>query len=322
MKFSIFSKYELSYKWVGYFIIAIATAGSYIAYKYFENDDMSFVISILYALFLFVINLYLSNESMNIKNLFYRRKEQYIQLKKLNELYSTGHNLKDDLFMFVISRKAFMEANNDKKSSPYIKENGFNLKSKYINLEAAYLEERQKLNQELNERIANYIETHNLKKKNKFISSSLDPRTIFFNGNEWIENHLDVCENQSEMFLYFIDRLKKDLKKQLKYFGKISKKLQDENNSIREKSKKNMLRIEKIYGDKLIESLNEESSLYSSLSVLENLIRELGREALTYENIETVGEEYLHKVTYEIDKINYKLNEIQDYLEDTNGGDF
>src|SRR5699024_7848998 len=104
--------------------------------------------------------------------------------------------------------------------------------------------------------------------------------------------------------------------KELKYFEKVSKKLKDENESIRENSQKNMLRIEKIYGDKLIENLNEESSLYLSLNVLENLIRKLDREILTYENIGTVADEYLHKVTYEIDKLYFKLNKIQDKIED------
>src|SRR5690625_223026 len=70
---------------------------------------MTFIISIVYALFLFVIGTYMYNMSSKTQNLLYRRKNQYINLKILYSMYSSEvfSDNEDRLFSFINMNKGF-----------------------------------------------------------------------------------------------------------------------------------------------------------------------------------------------------------------------
>jgi len=136
-------------------IIGTTVASIFIYLKNSNNDKMTFIISIVYALFLFVIGTYMYNMSSKTQNLLYRRKNQYINLKILYSMYSSEvfSDNEDRLFSFINMNKGFTGRFKEKgeKVKPYIQQEGFSFKPKYIQLEKLFLDEWGDLRSEWND---------------------------------------------------------------------------------------------------------------------------------------------------------------------------
>lgn len=193
MKFKIFSLSEKLYGIVTSIITIGVTIGCFLYYNKLDDKGDTFVIATVYAAFLFIVGLYLSYMSNNISNKLYERKNDYIMLRRLNEIFSTSCmaslNSYKDICLAVISFQVFsgrtkehvsrnekkkaiahtvpldfmMEPqaqidNNDSiKEKHYIKEIGFKFEPKLQKVEDSYNWEYSKLKASIQDKINAYI---------------------------------------------------------------------------------------------------------------------------------------------------------------------
>ena len=76
------------------------------------------------------------------------------------------------------------------------------------------------------------------------------------------------------------------------------------------------MRLEKVYGDRLSESLNTEYNLLTNLEVLENLIKELKGEVLTCDGLQEIAEEQSEKLKEYLNRMDIKLDMVIENVED------
>lgn len=326
MKFRIFTFQEIIYKWLSYSTVFVFTIGSIVFYllsnsnssedkNLLKSDEITFILGVLYALFLFIISVYMTSTSDKTQSMFYKRKEQYIYLNKLSDLYSVQDYIEKDLLSFISMNRAFT-GRTDKNINikPFIKQDGFQFTKKYLQLEDSFVEQLSELRKEWNNSINTYIKSRNLKTKvmNVFI---LDIEEFLNDVDSWKKDRLDLTTEQSRHFNYLIDRLRSDYKKKFKRFERTKKKMNSVNAKISKKSKANKLRLEKVFGDRLAESLNTEYKLHTSLDVLENLIKELKGIVLTYDDTQEIAEKHSEELKDYLKRIDIKLENVEEILE-------
>lgn len=187
MKIKVFGFYERLHRWIAFVTVVLITIGCVVYYLdlkensvagtkeakglVIEFQDSSFIIGVVYALFLFIVGLYLTSMSSKVQNLYYRRKEQYKNLNRLSEVVSLElmENVSDDKFVSrIILHRGFTGRLGENKRRPYIIEDGYKYTSKYLKLEEDLLELRSKLIGFLNLKINKYIDCYSLEKKHLY----------------------------------------------------------------------------------------------------------------------------------------------------------
>ncbi|MGG3234257.1 hypothetical protein ABEP17_12330 [Priestia flexa] len=315
MKFKIFKIRELIYKKLTYSFVFIITVGC-IALYFYKNDseEIAFIISLFYALFLFIISIYINNEAAKIQNLFHRRKEQYRSLKDLAEIYKPTSWDKDDLLSYIIFVQGMTGRIGDGKRS-FIRINGFEYTDKYLKIEKSYLNLRKDLHTLLNDEINKYIPSKKLTKKvrNVFIH---DITKFFADVIGWLDDHLDLTEKEKNEFLNFIESFRRVNKKKFKQWERATNKIKRMIRKTSEKCQGNMLKIEELYGEMLFETINEENAIYTNFNVLEKLIQEVKNEVLVYSDFEEITDEYYQKVHDQLEILHRKLNLIKEEVEE------
>ena len=88
MKFTIFGFSEKYYKIITAFITIGVTIGCFIYYFGLQDKGDTFIIATVYAAFLFVVGLYLSYMSNSIITKMYQRRNEYIMLTRLDDIFS------------------------------------------------------------------------------------------------------------------------------------------------------------------------------------------------------------------------------------------
>ncbi|BCJ95056.1 hypothetical protein acsn021_26250 [Anaerocolumna cellulosilytica] len=220
MKFKIFSLSEKLYRMVTALVTIGVTIGCFVYYNKLDDKGDTFVIATVYAAFLFIVGLYLSYMSNSISNKLYERKNEYIMLRRLNEIFSTSCMTSldsyRDICFAVISFQAFsgrtkgyiskdekkkaikhtvplefmmepqtqIDNNNSAKEKHYIKEIGFKFEPKLQKVEDSYNLEYSKLKASIQETINAYIT------KNKI---ELNIRGGFFELDLLETNYDDWC---------------------------------------------------------------------------------------------------------------------------------
>jgi hypothetical protein len=316
MKFKIFKLHELIYKKIAYALVFIITVGCIVLYFYKrDSEEIAFIISLFYALFLFIISVYINDMSTKIQNMFHRRKEQYRSLKELAEIYKPTSWDKDDLLSYVIFAQGMTGRIDDGKRPPLIRINGFEYTEKYLKLENSFLALRRDLHALLNDEINKYITTHKLIKKvrNLFVH---DMTKFFADVNGWVDEHLELTAEEKTDFFNFIEHLRKVNKKQFKEWDRAIKKIKKMIRKTSEKCHANILRIEEVYGEMLLETLSEENELYTNFNVLENLIKEMKDEALIFSNFEEITGEHFDRLHDYLEVIERKLELIKEEVEE------
>jgi len=202
MRFRIFGWHELAYKWIAFFVTVALTFGSLKYHELHPTDD--FIVSIIYALFLFVVGIYIANISSTAQNLFYRRKEQYLNMKNLKLALSLEKldSLTDDsVKSFIITHQVFTARSwtpTDRTPRPIVRTEGFTYMKSYIELENGILKELQKLGQDMELEIRQHIESNGLKTKVRYIHVSEMDR-ITRDVEAWIVTHLELDNRQTKI---------------------------------------------------------------------------------------------------------------------------
>ncbi|MGG4107955.1 hypothetical protein AAXB25_29105 [Paenibacillus lautus] len=259
MQFYIFSKHERFYKVIAFslvFIVTIACIYLYISLnntlKSNELNILTFVLSLFYALLLFIIGIYLTTMQNKTGNLLYRRKQQYRYLKGLLSSYSGKFTVDVDtktLYSTIVFLQVLTGRTDSDKKAP-IPQDGFEFTDKYLKLEKSFLEYRASIDK---------------------IGSNNQP-------------------DQDTDFKLTKSKYKSVEKKVKKYHLNIIK-----------QANKNIIKIEKVYGERLTVSLQDEDSLTNNLLVLERLLNEVKSSLLDYEDIEQVAQEYSNYLKRELE---------------------
>ena len=319
MKFKIIGWHELHFKKVYWGMALLLTIGSVILSIF--SDEKSLIlalVSIGYALFLFILSTYKADISSRSQNLFRRTKEQYIHLKNLaNQVYKPTNWETNNLFLHLIVTKRLTgridEGNEDIK--PFIKMEGVYYTEKYLQNEKLYLDLHSKLNT-LDNKIKEYIADYNLKKRT--LNVRIFEATEFFSNKEgWIDKNLDLNAEQRADILAFADNLYKENQKSFKAYSRAEKKIRRAIKKISDKCQKNILQIEAMYGEMLFQALDEESTLYTNFNVLEKMLRKIDLEKLDFADfIETSQEHFYDNKEDKIQMIKLIRNDIEELKED------
>jgi len=169
MRFYIFTIWEIIYKKVITVLVAGITIWSVYWYLNLKDKSDTFVVSTVYALFLFIIGIYINTIDKKINDKFYDRKEYYLSLIKLNSVFKTFdlENYSDDnILQSIINFQGFTSRSSElKKYPPYIPIKGFKFKDEELNVENEFIEKRRSLITTLHKNIMDYIDNNSIEKK-------------------------------------------------------------------------------------------------------------------------------------------------------------
>lgn len=154
MKFTIFKWWESWIKLFIYALILIATAGLITGYYFIKDDGgmIAFVVSILYALVLFIVNIPINKIDRYTSEKIYERERFYLTLERLRDVTNSTIQKADEndlteLITHIIAFQVFTGRTENmieqrlqgKKVPVYIKEKGFTYSSKMQELEMVIL---------------------------------------------------------------------------------------------------------------------------------------------------------------------------------------
>lgn len=249
MKFKVFSIGEIIGKAFSYITVLVVSIGAIAYYFIVEDKSDTYIVATLYAAFLFLAGIYLSNRDKKIDSLIYQREDYYVMFGKLRALFETRGNLEsdDDMKSFIISFWVFSgRGDNSEMKNPRIRECGFRFTNKLNQLEQNYFT-----------KLGN-MERWFQKEINNFLHDSIKVERIFFsemsflqtNYEEWCNKNISDKESRdaAKNYIYSlveskrsdIDDLELKRKSLKKYYEKCYKKLLW-----------NINRIEVVYGDAL-----------------------------------------------------------------------
>lgn len=309
MKFYIFSWSEKYYKFVTAIITIAVTIGCFVYYNNLVNKSDTFVMATTYAAFLFIVGLYVSYKTNNISNKLYERKNEYITLKRLDEIFNTSSMTSltsyEDIINAIITFQVFsgrngIKVSNDKKKTAITKMVPLDFliepKPKVENI--AIQQKKHYINQigfkfmtKLQKREDDYINCYdNLKLNfhssvNKYISDNGIVLTILGRFSELYFMGVD-CENWCNQY---VAEESKDKKEELiQFIYQTIKNNQVEFNSLEKKKKKisqyykkcnkqiqdNLTRMNSIYGNRMEFIINTKEDL---MIEIENVLDEIER---------------------------------------------
>ncbi|RXI40165.1 hypothetical protein DP129_05515 [Clostridium tetani] len=310
MKFAIFSFQEKHYKKITFACTVLITFFSILLYLYsLKTQDpntnlISFVVSIVYALALFVLGLYLSAQGTRVENRFLAIKEHYSSLCRLQELFSCERLAKqtyNDIKSFIIFHQIFT-ARTENIDKPFINGGFFTYKSRYLKHEEAFLSTHSELLAKINRSVNDFIEQNSVSKKVPY--PHIDKIEDFIlNYNGWIEQHLHLAEPQMQLFSDFQSRFLKEQKVLIRKLKKETAYLISKNQGIGKTISDYRSKIEAIYGQKLHREIEREALINNSLSDINSLLQKIITQT---SDIDLNGENILNSVS----NINEAMSEL------------
>lgn len=344
MTFKVFGFHERFHKWLAFMSVVLITIGcvtyylllkafnttfqekinleplkdNFSGYFLIEFQDSSFILSVVYALFLFVVGLYLTSMSTKVQNLYYRRKDQYKNLKRLNEVLSVEkmNDLSDQsITSVIIMHRGFTGRLSDQKQRPYIQQDGFSYSARYLKLEESILIGQRSLIEVFNLKLNKYIDCcgFNKKQRNIFVT---DLDKFLINTDTWINDRLDLTESQLNLFKQYIDNIVKMCSKQMKKYTKSKVKFKKIMLRSQRKNKGIISRIEDVYGARLQNDILFEDNLTHNLYELENLIKAVDNKILTYDDLQELFSEQNSELLEVLESINNRIHELKEMFEE------
>lgn len=346
MKFKVFSIYEIIYKAIVYFIVISITVAS--IYYYFSLNDKSdtFIAATLYAMFLFVVGLYLSYMDKKVSDKIYDRRSTYVNLRRVEDLFcsdtldfSKSQNAKMTIIAFKVlsgrceassdssdevKRKAvFQTASLDSLTAPnlqyqdqnnakhyYINEDGFVFTKKIIKIEKEYMDLESELQRKITDSINEYIKTNNIKLK---ILSFNEMDLFDTNYDEWCDKYIDEAEEQKEFTKDFIYKKIESLRVELDLLEVKKRNVEKYYNKCYKKTNWNIKKLEAIYGNRLQYLINYESNIMQALNDINGRLDEMQREQANVSQIDDVGE-YIKDCRIAVNDVCSRLQDTEDII--------
>lgn len=291
------SFYERNHKKVINLLVIIFTALTiYIAINNQFNSNITFFISTIYALFLFIISNHLTTIASKIENNFYNRKEYYINLIKLKNCVNHMIISESDFYSSILMFKGFTgRFDKEKLITPYIRQNGIYFENKYLLLESKYIELYDDLKKVFSDLIVEHTGRNHV--------SILDMEFLLTETEKWCEKELDG-NNNLELIKRHLRIAKLGNKAEIRKFSRLRKKLMKKHKYIMSKAINNITYFEEMYGSRLTESINNfdilmerVEKIYSEITNINFYIQDLE------ESLKSVEESSL--------RMNKQLNEME-----------
>lgn len=281
-------------------------------FKHSNNSDVTFILSIVYALFLFVIGLYINERTAKIQNDFFIRKEQYLNLNQLSGMLSLNDNTRQDLFEYLITAKALTGRSSKNFKGPIImKMNGINFSKRYLTKEESYLSINKSIAELIRCEVDSYIKNKELKPRvlhthihniDEFIDTS----------RKWSDNYLKLNDEESLEFISHIESIKKQNSKLFRKYYKNANILINIVQRSKKKCDFTLTKFKEIYGNQLNYSLDADELLHRNFQEIKEKITGL-------ENIILSEETYIiysREMKRLFEQISYKLDEIDNLIQD------
>lgn len=288
MEFNIIRTWELLYKKIIFILIILISILSmcwYFTSADTQKSDTAYIVSILYALFLFIIGIYDNYMKNKIDEKFYERKAYYLNLLKLKKLFNTMNFegcSDEDIFNSIIWFKGFTSRPDDMKNiQPYISQQGFKFNDKELTIEDEFIENRQKLIEKLNKEIMKYIKKNSISKKCPY--PKVDK--VYFSVEEWCVKYTNLTDKDLESMEDYIYKLFSKLQKELDEFEIIMQKVLKQYKSYKIKVEWNIKTIEDIYGPKLKYEFLQEDRFINEIRPIKQLIEDIQRKMCSNDDL-------------------------------------
>lgn len=284
MKFTIFSFQERHYKKIAVACTVLITVISISVYfcslkvQDTNSNLISFIVSIAYALALFVLGLYLSTQSARLENRFLAIKEQYLSLCNFQGLFSSECIAKEnfnDLKSFVIFHQLFTARSDEEKvDKPFINGDFYTYKSRYLKCEKNFQSVHDELITKISKSVNTFIEENGIVKKVPYphVNSIED---FFSNFHAWVEQHFEPNKPQMQLLSDFQVQFLREQRSLIGTLTKKAKYLIAKNKKIRKKISDNKNKIEAIYGQKLHREIERESLISNAMSNIDSLLQKI-----------------------------------------------
>lgn len=318
MKFKIFSIYELMYKTVTYIIVMGVTIAAICYYFSLGDKSDTFIVATLYAMFLFIVGLYLSYMDKKIGDKIYERRSIYLNLLRIKDLlsednldFSTTRNAKLTIIACrVLSGRSEESSSKEKKTAVfqtisldnlieadmryqrpqnikhhYIDENGFKFTSKIDKYEKEYLNLELSLQGEITNAINSYIESNQIKLK---VLSFNELDLLDTNYEEWCDIYIDEVDERKESAKKYIYEKIESLRTRLDNLEEKRRNIEKYYKKCSKKIAWNIKRIETVYGDRLRHIISSDSNIMQALNEIKECLDEIQREQANYGQINDV----------------------------------
>ena len=327
MKFKIFGLSEKYYKIVTAIVTIVVTLGCFVYYDGLDDKGNTFVVATLYAAFLFIVGLYLSYMSNCISNKLYERKNEYIMLRRLNDIFSTSCMTSldsySDISLAVISfqtfsgrTKGYISSDEKKKavshvvpievmmeSHPqlnhrnleqekrYIREVGFTFEPKLQKVEDSYKGEYYRLKNSIQDKINEYIAENKIELNTR--GGFFEINLLDTNYEDWCDEY--ICEKSSEKkeaLIEYIYGLINDKQNDLENLERKKKQLVKYYQKCNKRIQSNLKRMNRTYGNRLDFVINTKEDILEELALLFDRIERIERniESMTSDSMDRISE--------------------------------
>ena len=327
MKFKIFGLSEKYYKIVTAIVTIVVTLGCFVYYDGLDDKGNTFVVATLYAAFLFIVGLYLSYMSNCISNKLYERKNEYIMLRRLNDIFSTSCMTSldsySDISFAVISfqtfsgrTKGYISSDEKKKavshvvpievmmeSHPqlnhrnleqekrYIREVGFTFEPKLQKVEDSYKGEYYRLKNSIQDKINEYIAENKIELNTR--GGFFEINLLDTNYEDWCDEY--ICEKSSEKkeaLIEYIYGLINDKQNDLENLERKKKQLVKYYQKCNKRIQSNLKRMNRTYGNRLDFVINTKEDILEELALLFDRIERIERniESMTSDSMDRISE--------------------------------
>ena len=327
MKFKIFGLSEKYYKIVTAIVTIVVTMGCFVYYDGLDDKGNTFVVATLYAAFLFIVGLYLSYMSNCISNKLYERKNEYIMLRRLNDIFSTSCMTSldsySDISLAVISfqtfsgrTKGYISGDEKKKaishvvpievmieSHPqlnhrnleqekrYIREVGFTFEPKLQKVEDSYKGEYYRLKNSIQDKINEYIAENKIELNTRGGFFEID--LLDTNYEDWCNEYVSEKSSETkENLIEYIYGVINDKQKDFDNLERKKKQLVKYYQKCNKRIQSNLKRMNRTYGNRLDFVINAKEDILEELTILFDRIERMERsiESMTSDSMDKISE--------------------------------
>ena len=335
MKIKIFSLLERIYKKLVVLLVIFITLASIIWYIRLEEKNNAFIISIIYALSLFGLSVYLDYMNRIVYEKYYTIKEHYRYLrwiKGLLDIFDKKEKNYKELNFTIIKLQVFTLRTEKSARRLNFKLSKFDrpqlagnldiskfiiIDDKFTKIENEYIKFYNKLRYELEEYINQYIEENKIIKKN-ILSNDYQMETIKNSTKEWIKDLFILGEPESIKFEKYISGFFLENKNKIIELDSRKNKINKKYISFRKKLIKNINQIEKIYGRRINVDYKNTDLYLTEIDTIKDIIKEINDTIMEIQdNYNAEGD--ISDIIHNIDILKEKTNSIEELIIDNIG---
>lgn len=298
---------ERNYKIVAALMVVLATCICCIVFFSSVSEksgEASFIISLFYALFLYVVGVFTNIMSERISSSLRKKAQIYINLKKVNELFESFDNQvtvfrtekiqdrMDELYSNIVSFNCFTGHTDEPyiNANSYIKDLGVTYNEEFLKTQKQFCEKTRSIVSKVNNELQNYIKRNEIKTRVPYPHFDLN---YISNPALWCEEHIEGEIGDVIDFIYDIYGMHEEHFEEIRNLMVL---LNDLFGKYKTDCIKCLNQIERMYGQKLIDFLEEEKWHFEDVDYIKRIVEEGNRDLSIkieeiYDKLERVAED-------------------------------